>query len=38
MMAVMIEELRIAAFCTGASGIDGLRKAALRRHDSWEVV
>jgi isopentenyl-diphosphate delta-isomerase len=38
MMAAMIEELRIAAFCAGARDLAGLRRATLRRHDTWEVV
>jgi isopentenyl-diphosphate delta-isomerase len=37
-MSTMIEELRIAAFCTGSADLAALRKATLRRHDTWTVV
>jgi isopentenyl-diphosphate delta-isomerase len=37
-MSTMIEELRIAAFCTGAPNLAALRKATLRRHDTWAIV
>ncbi|KPL87189.1 type 2 isopentenyl-diphosphate Delta-isomerase [Ardenticatena maritima] len=33
-----IEELRIAAFCVGATSLDDLRRAPLRRTDTWEYV
>jgi len=34
-MQATIEELRIAAFCTGSRDLGGLRRAALRRVDTW---
>jgi isopentenyl-diphosphate delta-isomerase len=37
-MAAMIEELRIAAFCTGSGDLAALRQAALRRCDDWSLV
>ena len=37
-MAAMIEELRIAAFCTGAGDLAALRAAVLRRCDDWSLV
>ena len=37
-MAAFIEELRIAAFCTGSADITSLRSAILRRTDDWSVV
>ena len=37
-MARTIEELRIAAFCVGASDIGALRRAVLRRASDWEAV
>lgn len=37
-MAVMIEQLRVAAFCAGAADLDGLRRATLRRADDWSVL
>ena len=37
-MAAFIEELRIAAFCTGSADIAALRSAPLRRTDDWSVV
>lgn len=37
-MAAYIEELRIAAFCTGSADLAALRKARLRRVDDWSVV
>lgn len=37
-LAAIIEELRIAAFCTGAADIAALRSATLRRTDDWSVV
>ncbi len=36
--AAMIEELRIAAFCTGSASLKDLRGACLRRHDTWAQV
>jgi len=37
-MAAFIEELRIAAFCTGSADIAALRSAPLRRVDDWSMV
>ena len=37
-MTRMIEELRIAAFCTGSKDMAGLRAARLRRRDDWRLV
>ena len=37
-MAAFMEELRIAAFCTGSADIAALRLATLRRSDDWSVV
>lgn len=37
-MARLIDELRIAAFCVGASDIEALRRAVLRRNSDWEPV
>jgi isopentenyl-diphosphate delta-isomerase len=37
-MAAFVEELRIAAFCTGSADIFALRSATLRRTDDWSVV
>jgi isopentenyl-diphosphate delta-isomerase len=37
-MSSMIEELRIAAFCTGSADLAALRRATLRRVDTWETV
>jgi isopentenyl-diphosphate delta-isomerase len=37
-MSTMIEELRIAAFCTGSPNLAALRTAPLRRHDTWDPV
>ena len=37
-MTRMIEELRIAAFCTGSKDLAGLRAARLRRSDDWRLV
>ena len=37
-MSVMIQELKIAAFCAGAGDLDALRSATLRRTNDWEVV
>ena len=34
----MIEELKIAAFCTGSKDLAGLRTARLRRTDDWQRV
>lgn len=31
-------ELRIAAFCTGSGNLEDLRRAPLRRTDTWEIV
>lgn len=36
--AGMLEELRIAAFCTGSGNLAQLRQATLRRVDTWEKV
>lgn len=33
-----IDELRIVAFCTGSKTLDDLRRARLRRVDTWEEV
>jgi len=37
-LAGFIQELRIAAFCTGSADIAALRRATLRRADDWSVV
>lgn len=37
-LAAMIEELRIACFCTGAADLAALRRVALRRVGDWSVV
>lgn len=37
-MSVMIEELRISAFCAGAGDLDALRSVVLRRTNDWEIV
>ena len=37
-MSRYIEELRIAAFCTGSASLAALRGAVLRRTDDWCVV
>jgi isopentenyl diphosphate isomerase/L-lactate dehydrogenase-like FMN-dependent dehydrogenase len=37
-MLAMIEELRIAMFCTGSASLADLRDARLRRRDDWTVV
>jgi len=37
-LRVMVEELRIAAFCTGAPDLAALRRATLRRTADWSVV
>jgi isopentenyl-diphosphate delta-isomerase len=37
-MTALIEELRIAAFCTGSADIAALRSATLRRTDDWSMV
>ena len=37
-MQATIDELRIAAFCTGSRDLAGLRNAALRRTDTWEPI
>lgn len=37
-MSAYIEELRIAAFCTGSPDLAALRQARLRRVDDWSVV
>ena len=34
----MIEELRIAMFCTGSADLEALREATLRRCGDWSVV
>ena len=34
----LIEELRIAAFCTGSGSIKDLAKAPMRRVNDWSVV
>ncbi|WP_199249069.1 type 2 isopentenyl-diphosphate Delta-isomerase [[Phormidium] sp. ETS-05] len=36
--AAVIEELRIAAFCTGSPNLEALRRAKLRRTDTWEII
>ena len=33
-----VEELRIAAFCTGSANLGQLRRAALRHVDDWSLV
>lgn len=37
-MAGYIEELRIAAFCTGSPDLAALKKAVLRRVGDWSIV
>ena len=37
-MRALIEELRIAAFCTGSATLGALRDARLRRVDDWSSV
>ena len=37
-MAGLIEELRIAAFCTGSGDLAALRRARLRRVNDWSVM
>ncbi|MBT5457409.1 MAG: type 2 isopentenyl-diphosphate Delta-isomerase [Rhodospirillaceae bacterium] len=37
-MTAYMEELRIAAFCTGSADLAALRRARLRRVDDWSVV
>lgn len=37
-MGRYVQEMRIAAFCTGSANLDGLRAATLRRADDWSVV
>jgi isopentenyl-diphosphate delta-isomerase len=37
-IAPFIEELRIAAFCSGSANITALRSATLRRTDDWSIV
>jgi len=37
-MRRLIEELRIACFCTGARDLAALRRAVLRRDSDWTVV
>lgn len=37
-MAIMIEQLRISAFCAGAGDLAALRSAAIRRTYDWEYV
>ena len=34
----VIEELRIAAFCTGSANLARLRQATLRRQDTWDPL
>ena len=34
----LVEELRISAFCAGASGLEELKAARLRRHSDWNEV
>ncbi len=34
----MIEQLRIASFCTGSSNLAALRRAPLRRATDWSIV
>jgi isopentenyl-diphosphate delta-isomerase len=34
----MIEQLRIASFCTGSGSLAALRRATLRRCDDWSIV
>lgn len=36
--AAVIEELKIAAFCTGSGHLQDLKTAPLRRVDTWEIV
>ena len=35
--AILLEELRIAAFCSGAENLSLLRKVPLRRTDTWQT-
>ncbi len=37
-MRCLIEELKIAAFCTGSGDLKALRQASLRRVDDWSEV
>jgi isopentenyl-diphosphate delta-isomerase len=37
-MQTTIDELRIAAFCTGSADLAALRRARLRRADTWESL
>ena len=37
-MQTTIDELRIAAFCTGSADLAALRRAALRRVDTWATA
>ena len=37
-MAALVEELRIAAFCTGSADLEALRRAVLRRTGDWSVL
>jgi isopentenyl-diphosphate delta-isomerase len=37
-MSRYIEELRVAAFCTGAASLGALRGAVLRRREDWATV
>ena len=34
----LIEELRIAAFCTGSGSMKDLTKAPIRRINDWSIV
>ena len=37
-VAPLIEQLRIASFCTGSGSLSALRRAALRRTGDWTIV
>jgi isopentenyl-diphosphate delta-isomerase len=37
-MKTMVDQLRIACFCTGSADLAALRRARLRRADDWSVV
>jgi isopentenyl-diphosphate delta-isomerase len=36
--AILLEELKIAAFCTGSSTLNELQQTCLRRADTWEII
>jgi isopentenyl-diphosphate delta-isomerase len=37
-MALMIDQLRIACFCTGSADLAALRRAVLRRESDWSII